>query len=232
MLDFLRLVPKRRTIKIKSKKGVIFHNPSGYRRHLFYGGNFIVLVAIGYFCYLYWPLVNSIAIYNKNKNIKINPIIEVKKEVETVKTPIEEFSISIPRIIAFAKVKKNVSPFNKSEYLPILEQNLIAHAKDTGLPGEIGKTVYLFAHSTNQGVQVVRNNSVFYLLGKLINDDLVSIKYNGNIYTYKVYGQKVVNASEIEYLNYKEEGKELLILQTCWPLGTDWKRLLIFAERI
>ena len=35
-----------------------------------------------------------------------------------------------------------------------------------------------------------------------------------------------------EYLNYKEEGKELLILQTCWPLGTDWKRLLIFAERV
>lgn len=232
MLDFLRLVPKKRIIKIRSKKGIIFHNPSGYKKYLFYCGNFVVLMAIGYFCYLYWPLVNSIAIYNKNKNTKIAPIVEIKKEAEVVvETPIQEFSISIPRIIAFAKVQKDVSPFNKNEYLPILEQNLIAQARGTGLPGEVGKTVYLFAHSTRQGVQMVRNNSIFYLLGKMVNNDLISIKYNGNIYEYRVYGQKVVNASDIEYINYKEEGKELLILQTCWPLGTDWKRLLVFAER-
>lgn len=231
MLDFFRLVPKKRIVKINSKKGIIFHNPSGYKKYLFYGGNFVILMAIGYFCYLYWPLINSIAIYNKNKNVEITPIVEVKQEKEVVEIPIEEFSISIPKIIAFAKIQKDVSPFNKKEYLPVLEQNLIAQAEGTGLPGETGKTVYLFAHSTNQGVQVVRNNSVFYLLGKLVNDDLISIKYNGNTYDYRVYGQRVVNASDIDYIDYREEGKELLILQTCWPLGTDWKRLLIFAER-
>lgn len=232
MLDFLRLVPKKRIVKIKSKKGVIFHNPSGYKKYLFYSGNFVVLIAIGYFCYLYWPLVNSIAIYNKNKNTKIAPEVEVKKEVEIItETPIQEFSINIPKIIAFAKVERDISPFDKSEYLPVLEQNSIAHARGTGLPGEVGKSVYLFAHSTRQGVQMVRNNSIFYLLGNLINDDLISIKYDGTTYEYRVFGQKVVNASDIEYINYKEEGKELLILQTCWPLGTDWKRLLVFAER-
>lgn len=231
MLDFFRLVPKKRIIKINSKKGIIFHNPSGHKRYLFYGGNFIVLMAIGYFCYLYWPLVNSIAIYNKNKNVETTPIVEIKKETEVIETPIEEFSINIPQIVAFAEVKKNVSPFDKNEYLPILEQNLVAQAKGTGLPGEAGKTVYLFAHSTSQGVQMVRNNSVFYLLGKLKENDPIVINYNGKTYNYRVYGQRVVNASEVEYINYKEEGKELLILQTCWPLGTDWKRLLIFAER-
>lgn len=233
MLDFFRLVPKKRIVKINSKKGIIFHNPSGHKKYFFYVGNFVVLIAIGYFCYLYWPLVNSIAIYNKNKDTKITPVIEVKKEAEVViETPIQEFSINIPQIVAFAKIERDVSPFDKNEYLPILEKNLIAHARGSGLPGEVGKSVYLFAHSTNQGVRMVRNNSVFYLLGKLIIGDIVSIRYNGNTYNYKVFGQKVVNASDVGYIDYKEEGKELIILQTCWPLGTDWKRLLIFAERI
>lgn len=237
MLDFFRLVPRKRIVKIRSKKGVIFHNPSGYKKYLFYCGNFVVLIAIGYFCYLYWPLVNSIAIYNKNKNTNTNTEIslmaEMIKKVEVVtETPIQEFSVSIPKIIAFAKIERDVSPFDKNEYLPVLEQNSIAQARGTGLPGEVGKTVYLFAHSTRQGVRMVRNNSVFYLLGKLINDDLVSIRYDGNTYDYRVFGQRVVSANDIEYINYKEEGKELLILQTCWPLGTDWKRLLIFAERV
>jgi LPXTG-site transpeptidase (sortase) family protein len=79
---------------------------------------------------------------------------------------------------------------------------------------------------------MVRQNSVFYLLGELKTDDFVFIGFNGEIYKYKVYDQKIVGANDIEYLDYKEEGREVLILQTCWPIGTDWKRLLIFAGRI
>jgi len=229
MLDFFRLVPKKRTIKIRSKNGIIFHNPSGNKKYFFYSGTFLFLVAISYFCYLYWPLAKSIIVYNTNKNTTKTEIVETKKETNV---SIEEFSITIPKINAFAKIEKNVSPFDKKEYLPILEKDLVAHAKDTSLPGQQNKAIYLFAHSTSQGIQMVRKNSVFYLLGELKNDDQIFINYNGELYKYKVYNQKVVNASEIEYLNYKEEGKEILILQTCWPLGTDWKRLLIFAERI
>lgn len=158
-------------------------------------------------------------------------IIDIKKEIET-KVLVEEFSIRIPRILAFAKVKTNVSPFDKKEYLPILEQGVIAHAKNSALPGQKDKAMYLFAHSTSQGLQMVRKNSVFYLLGELKTDDPIFINYDGQVYGYKVYAQKIVKASDVEYLDYREEGKEILILQTCWPLGTDWKRLLIFAERI
>lgn len=229
MLDFFRLVPKKRTVKIKSKNGIIFHNPSGNKKYFFYSGTFIFFVAIGYFCYLYWPLTKSVISYNNHKNLTKVGIVETVKEV---KIPIEEFSITIPKINAFAKIERNVSPFDKKEYLPILEKDLVAHAKDTSLPGQQNKAIYLFAHSTSQGIQMVRKNSIFYLLGELKNDDQVLVNYNGEVYKYKVYNQKVVNASEVEYLNYREEGKEILILQTCWPLGTDWKRLLVFAERI
>ena len=231
MLDFFRLVPKKRTVKIKSKNGIIFHNPTGNKKYFFYFGTLVFLIAIGYFCYLYWPLTKSIIIYNQNKTTTDSKIIDIKKETET-KVPPEEFSIRIPKILAFAKVKTNVSPFDKAEYLPILEEGVVAHAKNSSLPGQKDRAVYLFAHSTSQGLQMVRKNSVFYLLGELKNDDPIFINYDGQAYAYKVYSQKVVEAKEVEYLNYREEGKEILILQTCWPLGTDWKRLLIFAERI
>jgi LPXTG-site transpeptidase (sortase) family protein len=231
MLDFFRLVPKKRVVKIRSKNGIIFNNPSGYRKYVFYIGTLVFLMAIGYLVYLYWPLTRSIIVYNNNKSATTTEVIDIKREIET-KVSVEEFSIKIPKIGAFAKVETNVSPFDKKEYLPILEQDLVAHAKNTSLPGQKDRTMYLFAHSTSQGVQMVRKNSVFYLLGELMENDPIFINYNGKVYGYRVYSQKIVDANEIEYLNYQENGKEILILQTCWPLGTDWKRLLIFAERI
>jgi LPXTG-site transpeptidase (sortase) family protein len=198
---------------------------------VFYFGTLVLLMAISYFCYLYWPLTKSIIVYNSSKKGNKSEIVDIKKEIET-KVPVEEFSIRIPKILAFATVKTNVSPFDKKEYLPILEQGVVAHAKNSALPGQKDKAIYLFAHSTSQGIQMVRKNSVFYLLGELKENDPIFINYDGQVYGYRVYNQKVVEAREVEYLNYKEEGREILIMQTCWPLGTDWKRLLVFAERI
>lgn len=231
MFDFFRVVPKKRSVKIKSKRGVIFSNPTGGKKYLFYIGTFIFLIALGYFCYLYWPLTKSFIAYQRSGKIVVTET-EIEKEIGTTNISVEEFSIEIPKIGAKSEVKKDVSPFDKNEYLPILEKDVVAQASNSGLPGQTDKSIYLFAHSTKQGIQMVRSNSVFYLLGELTTDDPIFIRYNGKTYGYKVYNQKVVGASEVEYLNYKEEGREILVLQTCWPIGTDWKRLLVFAERI
>lgn len=230
MLDFFRVVPKKRSVKIKAKKGVIFSNPSGFKKYSFYMGTALLFLAIGYFCNLYWPLVKSIIDYKSGKKTAIIES-EIKKEITEPKVIKEEFSIKIPKIGAEAEVKKNISPFDKNEYLQVLNQDVVAQSKYSGLPGQ-NTTIYLFAHSTRMGIQMVKNNSVFYLLGELKNDDLVFLQYNGQIYQYKVYDQKIVNANQIGYMEYKEEGKEILILQTCWPIGTDWKRLLVFAKKI
>ena len=231
MFDFFRVVPKKRSVKIKSKEGVIFNNPPAKERKLFYFGTFIFFLAIGYFCYLYWPLTLSFIAYESGGKISLTKT-QIEQEIGTTNVPVEEFSLKIPKIGAEANVVKNVSPFDKNEYLPILENDLVAQAQNSGLPGDKSKSIYLFAHSTKQGLQMVRSNSVFYLLGQLRSNDPIFIRYNGKIYGYRVYNQKVVGANEVEYLDYKEEGREILILQTCWPIGTDWKRLLVFAERI
>lgn len=114
-----------------------------------------------------------------------------------------------------------------------MESNKIAHSNYSALPGNgKGSTTYLFAHSTQQSIQTVRKNSVFYLLGELGENDKILINYQGTNIEYKVYMKKVISANESEYLTYSDANREVLILQTCWPLGTNWKRLLVFAERI
>lgn len=232
MLNFFRLVPKKRTVKIKSKNGVIFSNPQGKRQYLFYTGTLIIAIAFVYLIYLYWPLADSWVAYKTGKITMTTP-----EETTTEQTgeigDLNEFWIKIPKIGAAADIEKYISPFDKEEYLAVIDQDLVAHAKGSGLPGEADSAIYLFAHSTRQGLQTVRKNSVFYLLGELENGDIIFIKYEGRVYKYRVYDSKIVGADEIEYLEYKDESKtEVLILQTCWPIGTDWKRLLIFGERI
>ncbi len=44
-------------------------------------------------------------------------------------------------------------------------------------------------------------------------------------------GKKVAGAKEVAYLK-PQAGARTLILQTCWPPGTYYKRMLIFADLI
>ena len=138
------------------------------------------------------------------------------------------FNILIPKIGANAKIFPNVDPSNPDIFLPVLREG-VAHAKGTVFPGQKGN-IYLFAHSTDNFWDVGRYNALFYLLKDLaIGDDVVIFSQNVR-HNYKVTRSDVVNPSEVSYLTQPQTGKELLILQTCWPPGTTWQRLLVFAE--
>lgn len=239
MFDFFKITPKKRKVLIKSKKGVIYSNPPLPKKIVFYIGNVLLVLAGIFLIYLYWPIIFvSGRYYLASRGVGqpgSTPTVVPSPSPGVGKTspPDTEYSITIPKIMAKSMVIPDVPPFDKAEYLKILENDVVAQAKDTDRPGEgLGKMTYIFAHSTQQGIDMVRKNAVFYLLGELVNDDTFSIRYMGNTYIYSIYDKKVVAASEIEYLEYKEEDKEVAILQTCWPIGTDWKRLLVFAKRI
>jgi LPXTG-site transpeptidase (sortase) family protein len=235
LMDFFRVTPKRRKVKLKRKKGILFSNPGLVRRTIFYTGSWLFVIVLGYAIYLYYPLCKAIFRYKlASREIVPNQVVIIPTP-----TPIpmleqkQEYSITIPKILAFADIAENVDPFNRDDYLKVLGDGLVAQAKDTSLPGlGAGHTTYLFAHSTAEGLNMLRINSVFYLLGELNNNDIIFIDKNGINYTYKVYKQLVVDANQIQYLKYTETDKEVLILQTCWPIGTNWKRLLVFAQRV
>jgi sortase A len=139
-----------------------------------------------------------------------------------------QFSILIPKIGASAKVIANVDPVNETEFRKALLSG-VAHAKGTVFPGIAGNT-YLFAHSTDNWWNVGRYNAVFYLLKDLEIGDDVIVFFENRRYNYKVTEKYIADPSEVALLEKSRGLDQQLILQTCWPPGTTWKRLFVIAR--
>lgn len=139
-----------------------------------------------------------------------------------------DFSVVIPKIGANSNVVENVDPSNEDEYLRALQEG-VAHAKGTSFPG-LGGTTYLFAHSADNFWNVGTYNAVFYLINRLEPGDEINIYFQGDRYKYLVEEQRVVDPEEVEFITSNRGEGEELILQTCYPPGTTWKRTLVFAK--
>lgn len=183
----------------------------------------ITLVGIGLILIylIYFPVAKEEIKYQVRR-------IENKKEEIT--PPNKDFSIVIPKIGAVAPIVANVDPTDPKKYLPALNQG-VAHAMGTALPDEKGNT-YLFAHSTDAFYNVGKYNAVFYLLGKLQPGDEVDIYYRGNLIKYEVYDKKVVSPDSNRYLGTILPDEKTLTLQTCYPPGTTFKRLVVLAKQV
>ena len=139
------------------------------------------------------------------------------------------FSVLIPKIGVNAFVVADVPVQDEVVYSEALQKG-VAHARGTYLPDE-GNTTLIFGHSTDSIWTVAHYNALFYLLGKFEVGDEVSLFYETDKYDYKVVKTEVVKTDELEIIN-GDLDKHQLILMTCWPPGTTWKRLLVWAEPI
>ena len=149
-----------------------------------------------------------------------------KEQILTAKDT--DFSIVIPKIGASAKIIPNVDPTKETEFIPALQDG-IAHAKGTVFPGMDGK-VYLFAHSTDSWWNVGRYNAIFYLLKDLEPGDDIVVFFEGRRYNYVVKEKKIADPSDVSFFRESQVGPQQLVLQTCWPPGTTWKRLFVIAD--
>lgn len=164
---------------------------------------------------------------NTSSSVSFSDLLTGSKE--QILTPIDtEFSIVIPKIGASAKIFPNVDPSNEEAFLPVLLEG-VAHAQGSVFPGIIGNT-YLFAHSADNFWDAGRYNAVFYLLKDLDEGDEIVVFYQGKRYNYFVTKTETVDPEDISFIADAKIGAEQLILQTCWPPGTAWKRLLVFAR--
>jgi LPXTG-site transpeptidase (sortase) family protein len=172
---------------------------------------------------------NTFKVQNSNQKTSVSFADILSGPKEQILIPIDsEFSILIPKIGANVRVFPNVDPSNPNIFLPILQKG-VAHARGTVFPGQRGN-IYLFAHSTDNFWDVGRYNAIFYLLKDLKKSDEIIVFYKNVRHTYKVIKTEVINPSNVSYLTRARTGKELLVLQTCWPPGTTWQRLMVFAE--
>ena len=221
----------------KSKsKGEIFLHASrikkiGYHLLRTFGAGLISFAFIG-ILFSFWPIAKEEFLYrfgfkNQAEVAKFTENVGRAQAIELGLDPY--FSIFIPKIDAKAKVIPNVNAGSATDYLKALSEG-VAHAKGTNFPGQ-GKTVFLFSHSTDSPINVARYNAVFYLLGKLEKGDSVTVFFLDQKHEYVVTDKVVVAANDTSWMT--DDGKgERLVLQTCDPPGTTWKRLLIIAKPI
>lgn len=139
-----------------------------------------------------------------------------------------EFALWIPKIRASGKIIPNVDPWNEKEYKEALK-NGIALGKGFSLPGQKG-IIYLFAHSSGMPWELTHYNTVFLRLGELEKGDRFIIWYKGKEFNYIVSKKRIVNPRDVSAVT--GEKTDEVIIQTCTPLGTDWQRLLIYAQEI
>jgi sortase A len=177
---------------------------------LFHLGNLLIIISLLGFAFIFYPILQTY----------ITPPVVQKVTAK------EGNFLTIPKIHAQSSIILNVDPWTESVYDEALTRG-IAHAKGTSLPGEKG-TSFLFAHSSGAPWEMTRNNTIFLRLGELNTGDEIIITKNGKELKYKVTNKKEVDPSEINYL--LQTDKTQLILQTCTPIGTSLRRLLIFAE--
>lgn len=142
---------------------------------------------------------------------------------------VADFGIVIPKIFVSEKVVFNVDPTDREAYTPALREG-IAHAAGTGLPGD-GQLGYYFAHSSDVSLAASRLNAVFYLLGKLEEEDKVYIWREGERFEYRVVERLITEADDLSFLRPQTD-KERIALQTCWPVGTSLRRLIVVAELV
>jgi LPXTG-site transpeptidase (sortase) family protein len=152
-----------------------------------------------------------------------------KPQKPTWQVPDESYSVYIPKIEAVSRVITDVDPNNSEQYNAALKLG-VAAALGLAHPGQVG-TTYLFAHSVGNRADYARYNAVFYLLDKLDEGDDVEVVYENNLYKYEVVNREILDPRDVHYL-VPQQSEEKLLLQTCYPPGTTWKRLVVTAKRI
>lgn len=215
-------------------------------------GNFLLLMALFGVIATFGPVISQEIRYRVEKIKGVKYTVKVETEVTKTEQPTVQknppdvlssifsdsqdrimipsdtnFSIVIPKIGASSKIIANVDPANETEFKAALTQG-IAHAKGTVFPGMPGNT-YLFAHSTDNWWDVSRYNAVFFLLKDVEIGDEVVVFFENIRHNYIVTEKYLADPQEVSFLTNSRGNEEKLILQTCWPPGTAWKRLFIVA---
>jgi sortase A len=122
-------------------------------------------------------------------------------------------------------------PVISSDATQALDQGVI-HLPGTSYPwsGTPERNVYLAGHRL--GWPGTGSHLVFYRLNELGGGERVTLRDSrGGRYHYRVIESFVVRAEE-SWVTGRVRGRDLLTLQTCTPIPTFEKRLIVRAERI
>jgi sortase A len=108
----------------------------------------------------------------------------------------------------------------------------VVHLPDTSLPWSDTpeRNVYLAGHRL--GWPHTGSYHIFYRLNQLTGGEKVTLRGpSGRTYTYRVLENFIVGPQD-NWVTGRVKDRDLLTLQTCTPIPTFQKRLIVRAERI
>jgi sortase A len=111
-------------------------------------------------------------------------------------------------------------------------ENGVAHLPGTSFPwsGGAQRNVYLAAHRL--GYEGTGSRLIFYRLNRLAEGDEVVLRdRDGRKYSYRVTETFVVSPGE-DWVTGQVRDRDMVTLQTCTPIPTFEKRLIVRADRI
>lgn len=144
----------------------------------------------------------------------------------TVTIAIKKISVSVPMV------------WSKSEDENVMLEDLkngVIHFPKTAAPGQNGNMV-VSGHSSNYVWAEGNFNYIFKDLNNLAAGDVVDVKTvqrNGRavVYHYKISGEKRIVAPDDPVI-FENTSRSSLTLSTCWPLGTNFRRLIVKADLV
>ncbi len=98
-------------------------------------------------------------------------------------------------------------------------------------PGKNGSTV-LLGHSSGFIWSEGEYKTVFALLNKLEEGDLIKLYFNNEKFVYRVSETSILNVEKINNVVSQKSDSNTLFLSSCWPIGTDWNRIMVTAKLI
>jgi len=136
-----------------------------------------------------------------------------------------EFGLYIQKISLAVPVVEDVDGTNKTTYNKALLSG-VAHYKGTALPGQ-SSNIFIFGHSSTWNGEG-QYAEAFSKLNDLDKNDKVIIYYQNKEFIYSVWKKEVIAADDFTYLNPTKS--EQVTLMTCWPIGSNLKRLVVVAK--
>lgn len=154
--------------------------------------------------------------YDPDASGDTKPNVEIK---------ISKIGVAVPMVWSLSE--------KEADMLKDLE-NGANHYLKTSAPGQTGNAV-ISGHSSNYIWVKGNYNHIFKDLNNLEKGDVITIKtsqQNGRviIYSYKVSDKFTTTADDARIFSDTKE--PTLTLATCWPIGTNLKRLIVKAELV
>lgn len=161
-----------------------------------------------------------------SSNQSITPSAPRYSTVADLPSDVPSDGIYIRKIDIKAPITWNGNSDNVQELLA----KGVVHITGSAKPGEAGN-VYITGHSSDVWWTDGDYKTVFSLLDKLEDGDEIAIRSGGKNYLYKVYKKEVIDKENVKDYITTDKAQSLTIM-TCYPVGTNWRRLMVQAERI